>query len=53
MSYEPGNPMVTAEADLEREYNQKWIKFEKSIKQGLKYKNEIAGLKCKKQPERS
>lgn len=44
--------MVTAEVDWE-EHNWKRIQFQKSIKRGLNYKNEIAGLKCKNQPERS
>lgn len=53
MPYECGNTMVTAEADPEEERHQKWIQLEKSIKQGFNYKNKIADLKCKNQPERS
>lgn len=44
--------MTTGKADPKEEHQQQWIKL-KTIKQGLNYKNEIAGLKYEKQPERS
>ena len=53
MSYKLDNTMITGKADPKEEHRQKWIKLEKTIKQGLNYKNEIAGLKYEKQPERS
>jgi len=37
--------MVTGKADPKEEHQQKWIKLEKTIKQGHNYRNSIAGLK--------
>lgn len=45
--------MITGKADPKEEHQQKWIKLGKTIKQGLNCKNEIAGLKYEKPPERS
>lgn len=51
MPYKLSNTMITGKADPEKEHRQKWIKPGKTIKQGLNYRNEIAGLRYEKQAE--